>query len=52
VKMLLLTAVVRKVSGDCLKPFETAETRAMTGISEKHAESAQKVISKAIKNLS
>lgn len=52
VKMLSLTALGRKVLGDCLKAFENAEARAMTGISEKHAESAQKVISKAIKNLS
>lgn len=52
VKVLALTAGGKKVLGDCLRAFEAAEARAMSGIPDKQAESAQKVIAKAIKNLS
>lgn len=52
VKVLALSQGGKKVLGDCLRAFEEAETRAMNGISDKQAESAQKVVAKAIKNLS
>lgn len=51
VKQLSLTTQGTKILTECLKAFEHAESKAMSGIPEKQLEAAQKVIQKALKNL-